>query len=712
VLVTIEGGENHPLSKQDALLSGRVAILYALSRYSLFLPFASLCMAACLMERPKSVALAIAPLFLLVGAALCAHRLRAYYDRRGENQDPRLWAYRYTILSGIAGGIWGAGAFVWFVPGSFPAQAYLVLAFLGVSAVEFVARAAYRPAYLAHAAGSLVPLAALLIHEGGTYQMLTAVLVLFFGGTLYNYSGRVAELLDESILLRHDNAGLIRRLSEEKQAAERIRDAAQASERAKSAFVANISHELRTPLNAILGMAQLLERSDLVKAQRDHVKVLLESSRGLKTLLDDIIALSQETAEPSPSADEGCDAAQAVRTVARLLQPNAWEKRLRLSINIAPGLPRAAADPRLFRRVVLKLAGNAIKFTERGNIEMALDTVSDAAGASCVRFTVTDTGPGIPHHLLATIIEPFTKNDDSYATRNTGAGIGLAVAKRLIESIGGAIGVESEPGMGARFWIEIPTVTSATIEECASEDHAAPPSGLSLLAYLPDETMRSSIERLLTPFGNSISRADTLAESITMSARGSYALILAAAANVDAFAAVPGQRTPILALATAEERHPGGADAVLRWPSAPNALYAAITAVTGDGARPSENLKEDHIEAAIDAKAISDLEKSLGFKTLIDILQSYMHTADELAAALSATSDKEDWSQAGRLAQDFAGAAGGLGLSALTAAARLLAQGARDGADDSTLFTAAEGVLSEHSRVREALRRLYPDLAA
>ena len=119
--------------------------------------------------------------------------------------------------------------------------------------------------------------------------------MLFFGGMLYNYSGRVAELLDESILLRHDNAELIVRLSEEKRAAEAVRDAAQASERAKSAFISNISHELRTPLNAILGMAQLLERSDLAKAQRDHVKVLLEASRGLKTLLDDIIALAQQS---------------------------------------------------------------------------------------------------------------------------------------------------------------------------------------------------------------------------------------------------------------------------------------------------------------------------------------------------------------------------------------------------------------------------------
>src|SRR5262249_8046491 len=151
-------------------------------------------------------------------------------------------------------------------------------------------------------------------------------------------------------------------------------------------------------------------------------------------------------------------AAQAARTVARLLQPNAWEKRLRLSLNIPPMLPHVAADPRLLRRVLLKLVGNAIKFTERGNIEISLDAIEAASGERKVRVRVADTGPLIPHHLLATIFEPFTRQDDSYAARHTGTGVGLAVAKRLVEAIGGSIGVESEPGMGARFWIMVPAL--------------------------------------------------------------------------------------------------------------------------------------------------------------------------------------------------------------------------------------------------------------
>jgi HPt (histidine-containing phosphotransfer) domain-containing protein len=288
--------------------------------------------------------------------------------------------------------------------------------------------------------------------------------------------------------------------------------------------------------------------------------------------------------------------------------------------------------------------------------------------------------------------------------------MGLAVAKRLIESIGGTIGVESEPGMGASFWITAPGMKAA--EEPASDERVTPPSGLSILAYLPDETMRTAIDRLVPPFGNSIVHADTLAQAVTMSTRGGYSIVIAVAASVDALAAAPGQCTPILALARTDEGSPDGADIMVRWPAGANALFSAISGITGETAHSVDPVEKARVETAIDAKAFSDLEKSLGVKTLIDILQSYLHTAEELAASLAAASGKEDWSQAARLAQDFAGAAGGLGLSALTTAARALAQNARDGADEHTLATATNGIIAEHTRVREALRRLYPDLCA
>src|SRR6185312_12286340 len=188
------------------------------------------------------------------------------------------------------------------------------------------------------------------------------------------------------------NADLVVKLQNEKQEAIVARDSAQASALAKSAFIANISHELRTPMNALLGMAQLLERAELPKQQADHVKVMLEAGRGLQTLLDDVIALTRDDEERLE--EEDCDPMQAARAVSRLLQPRAWEKRLKLTLSADADLPRVAADPRRVRQALLKLADNALKFTERGLVEIRLDSEVDERGHSLVRFAVSDTGQG------------------------------------------------------------------------------------------------------------------------------------------------------------------------------------------------------------------------------------------------------------------------------------------------------------------------------
>jgi len=165
-----------------------------------------------------------------------------------------------------------------------------------------------------------------------------------------------------------------------------------------------------------------------------------------------------------------------------------------------------------------------------------------------------------------------------------------------------------------------------------------------------------------------------------------------------------------LALAAPHEGSPDGANIIVRWPASANTLFSAITSIAGYEGHAAEPVEQVQTESAIDIKAFNDLEKSLGFKTLVDILQSYLQTAEGLATSLGAASEREDWGQAARLAQDFAGAAGGLGLGALTAAARSLAQNARDGAEHHVLAAATSGIIDEHTRVRDALRRLYPEL--
>lgn len=690
----------------DAIFAGRINVLYALGRHYLSLPFAVLCVPATVIAGNIPSVATLMPLMLLIAVVIAAEQLTTAYRNRAPGSDPRYWARRYTFVSAIAGATWGVAAMFWFVWDSFPAQAYLCLAFLGMTATEFIARSAHRPAYVAHTAFALGPLIVLLLVQGGLYATLSAVLIALFAAVLASYCNGMARLLDESIHLRNENGELIVRLKREKVEAVAARDAAENSALAKSAFIANISHELRTPLNALLGMAQLLERADLPKQQADHVKVMLQAGRGLQTLIDDVIALTRD--DDGQLEDEDCDPVQAARAVARVLQPRAWEKRLHLTLSAASGLPRVAADPRKVRQVLLKLADNALKFTERGLVDIRLDLESDR---SAVRFTVTDTGHGVADEVAHLLFSPFSPGDSSYARREQGAGLGLAVAKRVIEAAGGEIGFTSKPGEGAQFWFTLPVSGLAAAPGNESVSQHTPPTGLTLLLYLRSGDVGAALAHMLEPFGNRIVLADTIAGAIGRAGKEHFDAIITGAGDADMLAAAPGVKAPLLAVLLRGDRAPAATDKVLRWPVEADQLYYALEDICGPKPESPPNETQADLPAAIDALAFSTLEKSVGVKALVEILQCYIVTAEQLTGALSEACEEEKWDDAARLAQDIVGAAGGLGLAAITQAARQFATSAREAGDRHTLRNAAQLVVAEHARARQALIHLYPDVA-
>jgi len=698
--------------QEDAgqVFAGRIDVLYALGRHYLSLPFAVLCVPATLFNGAPPGALPLMPLLLQIVVVICAEQLTTAYRQRPAGSDPRFWARRYTFVSAIAGATWGVGAWVWFVPGFYPAEAYLALAFLGMTATEFIARSAHRPAYAIHTIFALGPLIVLLLHEGGLLPTLTALLVGFFCAVLISYCHGMARLLDESVVLRNENSDLVRRLKREKCEALAARDEAEASAQAKSAFIANMSHELRTPLNALLGMAQLLERAELPKQQADHVKVMLEAGQGLQTLIDDVIALTRDGEDRLE--DDDCDPVQAVRTVVRLLQPRAWEKRLHLTLSAATALPRVAADPRKVRQVLLKLTDNALKFTERGVVDIRVEPEDNIAGGRFIRFTVSDTGLGVAAEAADGLFSPFSPGDTSYARKEQGAGLGLAVAKRVVEQAGGRIGFQSAPGEGAQFYFSLPVsgVAGALAPTRAADSQQAPPAALSILVFARAPDLAPSIAPMLQPFGNRVVMPATMAEAAERAGREHFDAIITGAAEADMLAAAPGIQAPLVAVLLRGERAPSATDTVLRWPVEPGQLYRALDEVCEP---TEENVAAPHDEppAAIDAVAFSTLEKSVGVPALVDILQCYMTTAEQLTGALSQACAEEKWEDAGRLAQDIVGAAGGLGLSAITQAARQFAQAARGGESRHALRNAAQMVVGEHVRARQALIQLYPDVA-
>jgi signal transduction histidine kinase/HPt (histidine-containing phosphotransfer) domain-containing protein len=691
----------------DGIFAGRIDILYALGRHYLSLPFAVLCLPVALIAGHAPSMEPVIPLMLQIAVVIAAEQLTTAYKNRAPGSDPRYWARRYTLVSAISGASWGVAALFWFVWNSFPAQAYLALAFLGMTATEFIARSAHRSAYIAHTVFALGPLVGLLLWQGGLYANCAAILTVLFACVLASYCRGMARLLNECIHLRNENGRLVIRLQREKSEALVARDTAQASTLAKSAFIANISHELRTPLNALLGMAQLLERAELPKQQGDHVKVMLEAGRGLQTLIDDVIALTRD--DTDQLEDEDCDPMQAARAVARLLQPRAWEKHLHLTLSAAGGLPRVAADPRKVRQVLLKLTDNALKFTERGLVDIRLDFDTSA---NAVRFTVSDTGLGVAPEVAHLLFNPFSPGDSSYARKEQGAGLGLAVAKRVIEQAGGTIGFDSVPGEGAQFFFTLPVsglAPSAATARGDAEGRQPPPAGLSLLLFLRSPEVAEALAHLVEPFGNRVLRATSMAQAVERASKEHFDAIVAGAGDADMLAAAPGVKAPLIAVLLRGDRAPAATDIVLRWPVEADQFYEALTELC----EPQDGTAEAAPEpvAAIDPAAFNTLEKSVGVTTLIEILQCYIVTAEQLTNALAEACAEEKWDDAARLAQDIVGAAGGLGLLAITQAARNFAHAAREGRSRHDLRNAAQLVVGEHVRARQALIHLYPDVA-
>ncbi len=230
---------------------------------------------------------------------------------------------------------------------------------------------------------------------------------------------------------------------------------AEAADRAKSEFLANMSHEIRTPMNGVLGMAELLAKTELSARQKTFTDVIVKSGNALLTIINDILDFSkinagQLTLDPAPFR-----LAEAVEDVATLISARVAEKNLELIVRVDPTLPAfVVGDAGRFRQIITNLLGNAVKFTEKGHV---LVDVSGEIVDGIVRMKVKieDTGIGIPAEKLQSVFEKFAQVDGSSTRRHEGTGLGLAISARLVDLMGGKIGVESEIGRGSAFWFGI-----------------------------------------------------------------------------------------------------------------------------------------------------------------------------------------------------------------------------------------------------------------
>ena len=243
--------------------------------------------------------------------------------------------------------------------------------------------------------------------------------------------------------------GLRRRAESEE--LETARQVAVASNSAKSQFLANMSHEIRTPMNGILGMAELLKRGQLDDKQRQQVNTIVHSGRALLKIINDILDFSKVEAGKLDLELKPFDLWLCVNDIVELLRPTANAKGLQLSLDIAESLPRHfVGDAGRIRQIVMNLAGNAVKFTDRGSVSIRLSG-SRAGRDVGLLIEVIDTGIGIPAHMLADVFEKFNQVDSANNRRHEGTGLGLSISQLLAKRMGGGITARSEFGKGSTF---------------------------------------------------------------------------------------------------------------------------------------------------------------------------------------------------------------------------------------------------------------------